>query len=626
MKIFPEISTSTGLTDAELRASAVAISASSLPLPTGAATSALQTTGNTSLAALAAIISAGKLLVDIGSSTVSISGTVPVSQSGTWNITNISGTISLPTGAATESTLSALNTKIPTLTLASTRLLVDGSGVTQPISGTLAATQSGTWSVRTQDGSGNALTSHLAGSSRGVDVSIIDGSGNQITSFGGGTQYTEGDTDSTITGTALMWEDGSDTLRVASAAKPLPVNVVSGSTSGTEYTEGDTDASITGTAILMEGAANTLLPVPGTVSDGLLVNLGSNNDVTASQTGTWNIGTVSTITNVVHIDDNSSTISIDDAGGSITIDGTVAATQSGTWNVGTLSTITNVVHVDDNSSTLSIDDGGGSITIDGSVSVSGAVDTELTTADLDTGAGTDTRAVVGLVLAESGGGLLVGSAHPMPVHDNGTTISIDDAGGSITIDGTVTITDGSGAISIDDNGGSITVDGSVTVTQATGTNLHAVIDSGVITTVTNVVHVDDNSSSLTVDNGGTFATQVTSLIPGTSSTSLGKAEDSVFTDGDTGVLTLGVRQDAPISDTSTSGDYSAVKTDPQGRLWVNSDVMSNIMSQNNEYLLSVITELRVMNSILREGLNIKDQLESLRADESRTVNNLIAIV
>ncbi len=91
----------------------------------------------------------------------------------------------------------------------------------------------------------------------------------------------------------------------------------------------------------------------------------------------------------------------------------------------------NVLSIDDNGASLSIDDGGGSITIDGSVSVTGAVDTELTTADLDTGAGTDTRAVVGLVLAASGGGLLVGSANPMPVSDNG---------GSLTVDGSISIT------------------------------------------------------------------------------------------------------------------------------------------------------------------------------------------
>lgn len=35
-------------------------------------------------------------------------GTVNAKQSGTWNITNISGTVSLPTGAATEATLAKL--------------------------------------------------------------------------------------------------------------------------------------------------------------------------------------------------------------------------------------------------------------------------------------------------------------------------------------------------------------------------------------------------------------------------------------------------------------------------------------------------------------------------------------
>lgn len=58
---------------------------------------------------------------------------------------------------------------------------------------------------------------------------------------------------------------------------------------GTEYTEGDTDASITGGAMMMEGAANTLVPAQGTALDGLLVNLGSNNDVNVSQLGSQNI-------------------------------------------------------------------------------------------------------------------------------------------------------------------------------------------------------------------------------------------------------------------------------------------------------------------------------------------------
>ena len=38
---------------------------------------------------------------------------VQAAQSGTWNIGNVSGTISLPTGAATESTLSGMSGKLP---------------------------------------------------------------------------------------------------------------------------------------------------------------------------------------------------------------------------------------------------------------------------------------------------------------------------------------------------------------------------------------------------------------------------------------------------------------------------------------------------------------------------------
>lgn len=49
---------------------------------------------------------------------------------------------------------------------------------------------------------------------------------------------------------------------------------------GTEYTEGAVDATITGTAMMVEDAGNTLRPAQGSIADGLLVNLGANNDVT----------------------------------------------------------------------------------------------------------------------------------------------------------------------------------------------------------------------------------------------------------------------------------------------------------------------------------------------------------
>ena len=101
-------------------------------------------------------------------------------------------------------------------------------------------------SVKITDGTDDATVRDVT-AAKALDVSIVDGSGNQITSFGGGTQYTEG----------------------------------------------DADATITGTAALMEVAADTLQPVQGTVADGLLVNLGSNNDV--SGTVTANLGTIADV-------------------------------------------------------------------------------------------------------------------------------------------------------------------------------------------------------------------------------------------------------------------------------------------------------------------------------------------
>lgn len=72
------------------------------------------------------------------------SGTLAATQSGAWNITNISGTISLPTGAATAANQDGIirdgTGDTTQANVASGRLQVDGSGVTQPVSGTVTVT------------------------------------------------------------------------------------------------------------------------------------------------------------------------------------------------------------------------------------------------------------------------------------------------------------------------------------------------------------------------------------------------------------------------------------------------------------------------------------------------------
>lgn len=81
-------------------------------------------------------------------------------------------------------------------------------------------------------------------------------------------------------GQIFLGSDGSNYKIVKTDSDGnLQVDIVSGA-GGTQYTEGDTDATITGTALMLEGAANTLVAAPGTAADGMLVNLGANNDVT----------------------------------------------------------------------------------------------------------------------------------------------------------------------------------------------------------------------------------------------------------------------------------------------------------------------------------------------------------
>ncbi len=343
--------------------------------------------------------------------------------------------------------------------------------------------------------------------------------------LGGGTQYTEGDTDASITGTALMWEDAANTLATVSAANPLPV---SASISFDEDTD-DSDIAkeqelplfINENYIFSKTADNwvrqegtddgiTFSRINGiyTPDGDLAMNDTSNSvvvsgDVTATVTATnLDIRDLTHVSDSVKIGDGTDLADVIDAGtyagiGAVILDGSgdpitsfgggtqytdadVEASPVGTVAMGTdgsnvfaldtdadgqlqidvltlpnvtnagtfavqedgdaltaLQLIDDVVYAEDSGHTtgdkgvfvLGVrnedgDDFSGTdkdyipIALDakGHVFVRNSdetftVDTELTTADLDTGAGTDTRAVVGLVGSASGGAALIpGSA------------------------------------------------------------------------------------------------------------------------------------------------------------------------------------------------------------------------
>lgn len=218
---------------------------------------------------------------------------------------------------------------------------------------------------------------------------------------GGGTQYTEADTDASITGTAMLWEDTSDTLRSVSAAKPLPVNIISGAGSG--GTASADDADFTAGTTSGTPAMGVYESTPSSVTDGDLGTLGitagrrlktSTTVDAALPAGTNNIGDVDVLssalptgastlaeqqsqtTHLATIAGDTTSIQtaieiLDNAisGNEMQVDvltmPTVAVTQSGTWDE------------------VGINDSGNSITVDyattGSGTATGALRVELPT-------------------------------------------------------------------------------------------------------------------------------------------------------------------------------------------------------------------------------------------------------
>jgi hypothetical protein len=195
-----------------------------------------------------------------GTVTTTVSGTVAVTQSGTWTIQ-------------------------PGNTANTTAWLVTGTG------GTFPATQSGTWNVRLQDGSGNALTSLAAGAQRAITVSVVDSGGNQVSSFGGsgGTASAFGSAfpSGASSGTAAGFYDGTNMQGA---------RVVDADTSGGTF------YALAVNLIKRTSGTPTELIGQATMANSLPVALASDQSALAvSQSGTWNVGTVTTVSAVTAI-------------------------------------------------------------------------------------------------------------------------------------------------------------------------------------------------------------------------------------------------------------------------------------------------------------------------------------
>lgn len=322
-------------------------------------------------------------------------------------------------------------------------------------------------------------------------VMTVDDTGSYVTPGGAGTQYTEGDTDATITGTAALGEAPADTLEVLQldANKYLKINISAddvGIGGGTQYDE-DTvhNSGDTGTMALVvrNDTLASLVDADGDYaplqvdSDGALY-------VTATQAGTWNInnisGTISLPTGAAteatlsSIDTDTTTI----AGDTTSIDGKITACNTGDVTIGS------ALPAGDNNI--------------GNVDIVTMPDVDIN----DISKGVQTNDVKVTLDGET-----VTIQEPLSVDDNGGSLTIDNAALSVTGGGAeatalrVTIAnDSTGVVSVDDNGGSLTIDNaSLTAMSFSGDDLQVTLDGENINIGDISAGVQTNDVKVTMD-------------------------------------------------------------------------------------------------------------------------------
>jgi hypothetical protein len=306
-------------------------------------------------------------------------------------------------------------------------------------------------------------------------------------------------------------------------------------------------------------------------ADGLLVNLGTNNDVTVSGVSTaanqsTEIGHLAEIETLLGgIDTKASTIAnavsgtemqvdvvtmptvtVQDGGGSLTVDGTVAVT-------GTFWQATQPV-----SGTVAVTDNAGSLTVDAPVATPVFV-------RLSDGSAAITTLPVSL------------ASVPSHAVTNAGTFAVQAAQS-----GTWNVTNVSGTVSLPTGASTAanqtTIIGHVdgietllgTIDADTGTLAATVSGTEVQVDVVAALPAGTNAIGKLAANSGVDIgdVDVTSLVPGTSATSLGKAVDSVAQATDTGVAALFIRDDALSTITPADGDYAPGRVDSTGAQWV----------------------------------------------------------
>ena len=144
-----------------------------------------------------------------------------------------------------------------------------------------------------------------------------------------------------------------------------------------------------------------------------------------------------------------------------------------------------------------------------------------------------------------------------------TVLSVVGSGTEATAQRVTIATDSTGVLSVDDNGGSLTIDNAQLSVVGGGTEA-AAMRVTIANDSTGVLSIDDNGGSLTVD--GTVAVTLAA-----GAAAIAKAEDVASADADVGVPAMAVRKATPANVSGTDGDYEFLQISA-GRLWASATI------------------------------------------------------
>jgi len=458
-----DATTGTSVTVSNTSGNPVPISAAALPLPSGAATAAKQPALGTAGVSSTDVITVQGIASGTPqpiSGSVSITGTPSVTVSGTAAVSAAS--LPLPTGAATETTLSTLNGKIPSsLTVASTRLLVDGSGVTQPVSGTVAV--SGTTAI---SAASLPLPTGAATSAKQPALGTAGTPSTDVLTVQGATSMT-----------ALKVDGSGVTQPVSGPLTDTQLRASAVPVSGTVAVSGTTAISAASLPLPSGAATAAKQPALGTAG------VASTDVITVQGIAS---GTPQPISGSVSVTGTPS----------VTVSGTAAVSAAslplptGAATETTLSTLSGKIpaSLTVTSTRLLVDGSGVTQPVSGSVSVSGTAAISAASLPLPTGAATAAKQpALGTAGTPSADVLTVQGATSM------TALKVDGSGVTQPVSGSVTVS------------GTVTASGPLTDTQLRAT---AVPVSG---TITANAGTNLNTSALALETGGNLASINTKL-------------------------------------------------------------------------------------------------------------------